>query len=125
MVRILNLESQSYVDKTQNASTHTEASPAIAITQETDRIYQSLDPGLPIAVASTIDNSPVFTITREALNDIVLWNPWIEKAKGMGDFSPDEGYRNMICVEAGSVVGWQTLEQGDTWEGGQTIRPRL
>jgi len=76
-------------------------------------------------VASTVDNSPVLTITREALNDIVLWNPWIEKAKGMGDFSPDEGYRNMICVEAGSVVGWQTLEPGETWEGGQTIRPRL
>jgi len=125
MIRILNLESQSYVDKTQNASTHTETSPAIAIAQETERVYQSLDPGLPIVVASTVDNSPVLTITREALNDIVLWNPWIEKAKGMGDFSPDEGYRNMICVEAGSVVGWQTLEPGETWEGGQTIRPRL
>jgi glucose-6-phosphate 1-epimerase len=125
MIRVLNLESQSYVDKTQNASTHTETSPAIAITQETDRVYQSLDPGLPIAVSSTIDSSPIFTITRERLNDIVLWNPWVDKAKGMGDFSPDEGYRNMICVEAGSVVGWQTLEPGDTWEGGQTIRPRL
>lgn len=56
---------------------------------------------------------------------MVVWNPWVEKAKGMADFTPDEAYKNMVCVEAGSVSGWQTLEPGDMWEGGQTIRCRL
>lgn len=55
----------------------------------------------------------------------MVWNPWIEKAKGMADFGPDEAYKNMICVEAGSVSGWQTIEAGDSWEGGQTIKSRL
>jgi glucose-6-phosphate 1-epimerase len=125
MIRILNLQSKSYVDKTRNASTHTESSPAISITQETDRVYQSLDPSVPIVVTSTVDNSPIFIISREGLNDIVLWNPWIDKVKGMADFSPEDGFRNMICVEAGSVVGWQMLEPGEAWEGGQTIQARL
>jgi glucose-6-phosphate 1-epimerase len=39
----------------------------------------------------------------------------------MPDFAPDDGYKQMICVEAGSVTGWQKLEAGETWEGGQII----
>ncbi|KAE8352921.1 galactose mutarotase-like domain-containing protein [Aspergillus coremiiformis] len=124
-IRVKSLESKTYVDKTQNAAVITETSPAIEINKETDRVYQSLDPKVPIIVSSATDDKPIFSITREGLNDVVVWNPWIEKAKGMADFSPDEAFKNMICVEAGSVVGWQTLEAGDFWEGGQTIRPRL
>ncbi|KAJ6015451.1 Aldose 1-/Glucose-6-phosphate 1-epimerase [Penicillium herquei] len=124
-IRVKNLESKTYVDKTRDATSHTEASPALAITEETDRIYQSLDPIIPIVVSSAADDTPLFSITREALTDVVVWNPWIEKAKGMADFGPDEAYKNMICVEAGSVSGWQTLEAGDSWEGGQTIKSRL
>ncbi|OJJ40948.1 hypothetical protein ASPWEDRAFT_102907 [Aspergillus wentii DTO 134E9] len=124
-IRVKNLESKTYVDKVRNASTFTEESSALPITQETDRVYQALDPKVPIVVASSDDDQAIFSITREALNDVVVWNPWIEKAKGMADFGPDEAYQKMICVEAGSVSGWQTLEAGDSWEGGQTIRPKL
>ncbi|KAE8147966.1 galactose mutarotase-like domain-containing protein [Aspergillus avenaceus] len=124
-IRVKSLESKTYVDKTQNAAVVTETSPAIEINKETDRVYQSLDPKVPIVVSSASDDKPIFSVTREGLNDVVVWNPWIEKAKGMADFGPDEAYKNMICVEAGSVNGWQTLEAGDFWEGGQTIRPRL
>ncbi|KLJ08542.1 hypothetical protein EMPG_16017 [Blastomyces silverae] len=125
-VRILNLQSKTYVDKVLNASTHVESSPALTITQETDRVYQSLDPKVPIVIANGDDNnSPLFSISRESLDDIVVWNPWVEKAKGMADFAPDDGYKNMICVEAGSVVGWQTLEAGESWECGQVVKSKL
>lgn len=43
----------------------------------------------------------------------------------MSDFGPDEGYKNMICVEAGSVSGWQTIEPSDAWECGQIIYAKL
>ncbi|WEW59516.1 D-hexose-6-phosphate mutarotase [Emydomyces testavorans] len=123
--RVQNLQSKTYVDKLRNAQTFTESSSAIAVEGEVDRVYQSLDPSVPIIVASEPDNKPIVSITRESLNDIVVWNPWIEKAKGMADFAPDDAYKNMICIEAGSVVGWQTLEPGDTWEGGQTVECKL
>lgn len=74
---------------------------------------------------STADDKTLFSITREALSDVVVWNPWIEKAKSMADFGPDEAYKNMICVEAGSVSAWQSLEAGDSWEGAQSIKSRL
>lgn len=51
---------------------------------------------------------------------VVVWNPWIEKAKGMGDFG-DEEYKNMICVENGSVADWVKLAGGQTWIAGQTL----
>jgi glucose-6-phosphate 1-epimerase len=123
-IRVKNLESKTYIDKVRNASTHTESSNALAITEEVDRVYQELNPEKPIVVTSA-DDKTLFSIAREALTDIVVWNPWIEKAKGMADFSPDDAYKNMICVEAGSVSGWQTLEAGDSWEGGQSIKSRL
>ena len=27
-----------------------------------------------------------------------------------------------VCVEAGTVAGWQKLDPGDAFEGGQTIK---
>jgi len=97
----------------------------LEINKETDRVYKALDPKVPIIVASAADDKPIFSVTREGLNDVTVWNPWIEKAKGMADFAPDDGYKKMICIEPGSVAGWQTLEAGESWEGSQTIRPRL
>ncbi|KAJ5811989.1 hypothetical protein N7474_008290 [Penicillium riverlandense] len=123
-VRVKNLENKTYVDKTRGATSHIESSPALAITEETDRVYQGLEPTVPITV-STTDDKTLFSITREALTDVVVWNPWVEKAKGMADFAPDDAYKNMICVEAGTVAAWQTLEAGEAWEGGQSIKSRL
>lgn len=125
-VRIQNLESKTYIDKTNNASTATETNPQLPITGETDRVYQSLDPNVPIVIADAQnDGKPFFSITRESLPDMVVWNPWATKARDMADFAPDDGYKQMVCVEAGSVTGWQTLEGNETWEGGQRVRCRM
>jgi glucose-6-phosphate 1-epimerase len=51
---------------------------------------------------------------------VVVWNPWTD-AKTIADFKPEAGYKEMICVEAGAVKGWQKLEAGETWEGGQVV----
>ena len=54
------------------------------------------------------------------LCNIVVWNPWIEKARGMSDFG-DEEYKNMICVEVGHVSSFVTLGPGLSWEASQTL----
>ncbi|HEY6347328.1 MAG TPA: hypothetical protein VIY49_38055 [Bryobacteraceae bacterium] len=33
----------------------------------------------------------------------VIWNPWIDKAKGMSDMAPDE-WPEMICVETANAA---------------------
>ncbi|KAL4815423.1 class II aldolase/adducin N-terminal [Aspergillus spinulosporus] len=119
---VKNLQGKTYIDKVQNATTHTESNSSIQFTSETDRVYKDLDPSVPLVISS--GDKELFSITREGLDDAVVWNPWIEKAKGMGDFSPDDGYKKMVCVEAGAVNGWQTLEAGESWEGGQFIKSK-
>jgi glucose-6-phosphate 1-epimerase len=93
-------------------------------------------PALPAAVAPSSEATasaafppiivvegaePVLALSRDNLEDVVVWNPWDQKAAGMGDFEPKSGWRNMVCVEAGSVRAWQRLEAGDSWTGSQTI----
>src|SRR5437868_222518 len=92
-VTINGLENTSYIDKVQNATTHTETSSAVSITGETDRVYQSVPTTSVIKVLD--DNKPHFEITRDNLDDVVVWNPWTEKSKGMSDFGPEDGWRTM------------------------------
>jgi glucose-6-phosphate 1-epimerase len=35
----------------------------------------------------------------------------------MADFEPKDGWRRMLCVEAGSVGEWVKLDGGEAWEG--------
>lgn len=57
---------------------------------------------------------------KNGLKDIVVWNPWTEKAAGMADFGNEEFHR-MICVEAGQVAEFIALAAGDSWEGSQVL----
>ncbi|KAI4290256.1 MAG: hypothetical protein L6R35_000479 [Caloplaca aegaea] len=116
---ISGLEEVAFIDKTQGAKQTEPAKKAISITSETDRVY-TLASEKPLAVAE--QGKPRYEITRDMLSDVVVWNPWVEKAKSMADFGPEDGYKKMVCVEAGSVSAWNALEAGDTWEGGQRIK---
>lgn len=78
-----------------------------------------MDPSQEIAILEK--GKPIFEFTRDMLPDVVVWNPWIEKSKTMSDLAPEDAYKRFICVETGSV-SWNTLEAGDTWEGGQRIK---
>ena len=101
---------------------HAAAHRPIALNGETDRVYTNVEE----PKVSVLESGETrFEIVRDTLRDVVVWNPWIEKAKGMADFGPKEAYKNMICVEAGSVNQWLTLEGGETWEGGVRMKAVL
>lgn len=109
----------TYVDKVLDATEHTQSDNELAISSEIDRVYKKI----PQSTTSVlVDGKPRFDVVRDNLQDTVVWNPWREKASGMGDFKPTDGYTQMVCVEVGSVDGWVKLEAGDTFEGGQVIK---
>ncbi|KAL9057696.1 MAG: hypothetical protein Q9162_002170 [Coniocarpon cinnabarinum] len=108
-----------YIDKFANHRATTEPNMAVAITGETDRVYQKI----PQDTTSILTgDQPRFDIIRDNLSDTVVWNPWKEKAQAMPDFEPSDNYQRMLCVEVGSVAGWQKLEGGETFEAGQIMR---
>lgn len=111
------LDGASYVDKVDGASTKTQEA-SVKITGETDRVYTPTGTE-PVVVLE--GGKKTFSVVRDNLANVVVWNPWIEKAAGMGDFEPKDGYKNMLCVEPGAVSAWQILEPGDAYEGAQTI----
>ncbi|KAI2619022.1 galactose mutarotase-like protein [Hypomontagnella submonticulosa] len=118
-IEVKGLEESEYIDKVDAAKAKTQ-SGAIAISGETDRVYTpAKGPSSPVVVSE--EGEAVFSIVRDNLKDVVVWNPWTDKAAGMGDFEPKDGFKNMICVEAGSVKGWITLDPSDVFEGAQTI----
>ncbi|KAK9775426.1 putative Galactose mutarotase-like domain-containing protein [Seiridium cardinale] len=118
-VSVTGLEDAAYVDKVDGAKAKKQ-SGSISIAGEVDRVYTpAKGPSEPVVV--TEGGEKKFSVVRDNLEDVVVWNPWIEKSNSIGDFEPKDGYKNMICIEAGAVKGWQKLEAGDAFEGAQVI----
>ncbi|KAH0544263.1 hypothetical protein GP486_008526, partial [Trichoglossum hirsutum] len=98
---LTGLSSTPYHDKVLAVHITSPPPPAtLTITAETDRIYSPPDAQSHIVVHTP---KPRFEVARENLPDVVVWNPWDDKARAMGDFEPKDGWKNMLCVEAGSV----------------------
>lgn len=117
-VSVSGLEDAAYIDKVDGAKEKQQAGD-VSIAGEVDRVYHPANPSTPVVISEGGESK--FSIVRETLGDVVVWNPWTEKAQGMGDFEPKDGYKNMICVEAGSVKGFTKLEAGDAYSGEQVI----
>ncbi|TPX17234.1 uncharacterized protein E0L32_003352 [Thyridium curvatum] len=119
---IAGLDKAEYLDKTEGYAAKTQ-SANVSFTRETDRVYTPVGgPREPVSIVES--GKKRFDVVRDNLGDVVVWNPWQDKAAGMADFGPDDGYKKMVCVEAGSVRGWQVLEPGDAFECAQTIVPQ-
>jgi len=115
---IKGLEQAKFIDKVGGVKDTAAEKKPVTFQGETDRVYTKADQKITIAG----QDKALFEVTRDGLADVVVWNPWEDKAKGMADFGPASGWKNMVCVEAGSIGQWNTLEGGDTWEGGQIIK---
>ena len=71
----------------------------IMIDRETDRVY----PSAPDTVVLEDEGSTgKITIQKQRMNDIVIWNPWVDKSKRMDDFG-DMEYKTMLCIETGNL----------------------
>ncbi|CZT25307.1 probable uncharacterized enzymes related to aldose 1-epimerase [Ramularia collo-cygni] len=117
--QVTGLGSTTYVDKMLNATEHQQTTPNVTFSGEVDRVYKDIKQDTTSIV---VDGKPTLDVIRDNLADTVVWNPWIEKSKGMSDFEPKDGYKKMVCVEVGAVDGWQKLDSGDTFEAGQLLR---
>ena len=108
---ITGLHGVQYVDKVENAAHKLEASDAIRISSEVDRVY--LNTTGPVEIHDAKLRRKI-SVTKTGSASTVVWNPWIDKAKAMADFGAEE-YHNMVCIESGNVADNKiTLAPGKT-----------
>lgn len=130
-VQVEGLQGLQYHDKVTGASS-TEDRAALTFEKETDSVYANAPSEIVVRIRGPNGNNHVVTIEKSAFlngesvseaqpSDAVVWNPWIEKAKGMSDFG-DEEYVSMVCVEPGRVSEHQKLAPGKVYTLQQVIK---
>lgn len=117
-IEITGLEGVDYLDKADGGKRKNQGDRPIRFTDETDRVYVGTrsacvltDPGF----------SRRITADKSGSNTTVVWNPWTDKAKKMGDFGDDE-WPMMACIEtANAGPDAVTLAPGATHDMSATI----
>jgi glucose-6-phosphate 1-epimerase len=115
-VRLGGLQGLAYEDMVDGNTVRTEDLAALAITQETDRVYR----GVSQPVTLSGGGMPMRRLSQQGFEDAVVWNPGPDKAARLGDM-PAQDWRHMLCVEAGAITQPVELAPGKTWSGLQRI----
>lgn len=98
-VSIEGLAESHFTDKVDGMRQKVQDDELLYFTQHTDRIYHDVD--TPVAITDTGWQRVVYVVPAGS-RDVVVWNPWSEKAAAMPDFGDDE-WRTMLCVETACV----------------------
>lgn len=95
--QINGLENKMYVDALNQWLCFKQLG-ALKFTSETDRVYRGTLPDIHLHTPDYDMN-----IQNTGSNSAVIWNPWINKAKRLSQFT-DDGYKNMLCIETANVL---------------------
>lgn len=98
-IAIKGLEGVTYLDALQQLAPVQEGVAPVAIDREVNRCYMDTESTCLIE-----DNSMGRTIqiAKSGSKSTVVWNPWVETAKKIGDLR-DEEYREFVCLETANV----------------------
>jgi len=118
-VSVEGLKGVQYLDSLQDRVQIEEQGDSVTFPENVDRIYLNTPADLKLVTSPT----STITLKKDGLPDAVVWNPWIEKAKAMGDMGDDE-YKEFFCVEAAATKGTGCpiqLAPGKTWTSTQVL----
>ncbi len=94
--------------------THAPAADTIRFAAEFDRVYEAAPNPMALNQTLHISQSPSWANT-------VVWNPEQDLCKRLADM-PDDGWLQMLCVEAAQVYMPITLPAGGRWAGWQRLQ---
>lgn len=98
-IAVQGLDACHYIDKVDGGRRKRQDG-SVSFSAETDRVY------LDTEADCWIDDPDLqrrIRISKRGSRSTVVWNPWREKAAGMGDLG-EEAYRNMVCVESANAA---------------------
>jgi glucose-6-phosphate 1-epimerase len=97
---VLGLENTTFIDKTDGFKRKKQNSEPVRIAKETDQVH--LDTRTTCSVWDPVWNRRII-IEKSGSDSTVIWNPWIDKSKGMSDMTPG-GWAQMLCVETANAA---------------------
>jgi len=97
---IHGLDGCEYIDKVDGGARKAQQGD-ITIASEVDRIY--FDQGQDVIIEDPVMKR-VIRVEKRGSRSTIVWNPWIEKCKAMGDFGSAAGYLGMVCVESANAA---------------------
>jgi glucose-6-phosphate 1-epimerase len=95
-------------------NTHAQAADTLRFAAEFDRVYEAAPVPMTLNQTLQISQSPSWANT-------VVWNPAEALCARLADM-PDDGWRQMLCVEAAQVYEPITLPAGGRWAGWQRLQ---
>lgn len=118
-VSVTGLEETTYIDKTEGSSRKLQRAEPVICRKETDQVH--LNTAATCVIHDATRNRRII-VEKSGSGSTIVWNPWIEKTRGLSDMAPDE-WQKMICVESGNVAdNAVTLAPGGTHTLTTTIR---
>jgi glucose-6-phosphate 1-epimerase len=97
---VSGLEGTTLIDKTDGFKRKVLGNQPLQIAKETDEVHLNTQ-------ATCVIHDPVWQrriiIEKSGSHSTVVWNPWIDKTKGMSDMDPD-GWQGMLCVETSNAA---------------------
>jgi glucose-6-phosphate 1-epimerase len=98
-IKITGLENTVYTDKFDNFNRSIQKS-SITFDGAFDRVYSNTSNDCYIEDEKF---NRVITVKKSNSNSTVVWTPWVEIAKNMGDMGSKDEWRRMVCVETANL----------------------
>ncbi|MBV8635995.1 MAG: D-hexose-6-phosphate mutarotase [Burkholderiaceae bacterium] len=114
-VQVAGLHGLRYLDQPAGGVERTQHEELLTIAGETDRIYAAARDTLILR-----DGARELRIGKHGFEDVVVWNPGVEKAAGLADVVPGDAAR-FLCIEAGAILQPLQLAPGASWQGAQIV----
>lgn len=93
-VRVQGLDSYEYLDMIDGHILKVQQGD-VRVSEEVDRLYMQVPSEIKLVDAGW--QRSIYLNSKNS-RSTVIWNPWVEKSKGLSQFA-DEDYQRMICIE--------------------------
>jgi D-hexose-6-phosphate mutarotase len=99
-VSVTGLAGTTYIDKTDGFKRKTLGSEPLRIAKETDQVHVNTQ-------ATCVVHDPVWNrrmiVKKSGSDSTVIWNPWIDKTRGMSDMAAGD-WQDMLCAETANAA---------------------
>jgi glucose-6-phosphate 1-epimerase len=97
---VSGLEGTTYIDKTDGLKRKSLGIESLRIAKETDQVH--LNTKATCLIHDAVWNRRI-VVEKDGSESTVVWNPWMDKVKGMSDMAAGD-WEEMLCIETANAA---------------------